>query len=268
MKRDFWITPVGTSPENSFTSPTGKWSAVSMGSTMDMAIIKELFSRTLKAAQLLNIDDDIQKEISSVIPNLLPYKIGSKGQLQEWQYDFEEPEPQHRHLSHLYGFHPGDQITKDKTPELFKDVRKTLEIRGDHATGWSMGWKINLWARMQDGNHAYKIIKNFFNFIDANSVNNRDGGIYKNLLCAHPPFQIDGNFGYTAGVTEMLIQSFEENTIRILPALSDDWQNGYITGLKARGNFEADIYWENGELTKAVIKAISGGKTSLIYKVQ
>ena len=265
-EKGYWVTPIATSPENGFTSPTGNWSSISMGSTMDMAIIKELFSRVLKAAQILELDEDFQQEISSKLTNLLPYKIGSKGQLQEWQYDFDEPEPQHRHLSHLYGFHPGDQITKDKTPELFEAVRRTLEIRGDYATGWSMGWKINLWARMQDGNHAYNIIRNFFTLIDGSTTKHSGGGIYKNLLCAHPPFQIDGNFGYTAGIAEMLLQSFEESTIRLLPALPDAWQTGYVTGLKARGNFEVDIYWENGMLTKAIIQAKSGGKTVLLYR--
>ena len=265
-EQGYWLTPVSTSPENGFVTDKGESSTVSMGATMDMAIIRELFSRTFEAAQILDQDNELQQEISQKLEKLLPFKIGEKGQLQEWQHDFEEPEPQHRHLSHLYGFHPGDQITQANTPELFKAVRKTLELRGDFATGWSMGWKINIWARMFDGDHAFKIIYNFFNMIDSEDNKHTGGGIYKNMLCAHPPFQIDGNFGYTAGVAEMLIQSHERNTIRLLPALPGAWQNGYVTGLKARGNFEVDIYWENGILTKAVLHSKNGGKTKLIYQ--
>lgn len=252
----YWVTPAGVSPENWFFTPEGGRAAVSMGPTMDMAIIRETFERVIKATEILNVDESLRVELTEKYARLLPYQIGGKGQLQEWMHDFRETDPKHRHLSHLYGFHPGDQITPDKTPELFEAVRQTLLLRGDEATGWSMGWKINFWARMLDGNHAYKIISNLFNPVGFGEGRG-GGGLYRSMLDAHPPFQIDGNFGYTAGVTEMLLQS-HAGFIQLLPALPDKWTEGSINGLKARGNFEISFNWSDGTLQKATIYSVAG----------
>lgn len=256
------VTPVGVSPENRFIMDDGRTASLSMGPTMDMSIIRELFSRTVSASEILGVDEDFRKELNSKLERLLPFQIGSKGQLQEWMYDFKEYEPHHRHLSHLYGFYPGDQITLDRTPELFDAVRKTLELRGDMATGWSMGWKINCWARQLDGNHAYKIIENFFNPVGFGKKHHEGGGIFMNMLCAHPPFQIDGNLGYVAGVAEMLLQS-HAGFIELLPALPDAWGSGEVSGLRARNGFEVGISWKDCQLEKASVKSLSGKTCSL-----
>jgi len=261
------VTPAGVSPENWFFTPEGQRAALSMGPTMDMALIKETFIRVIEASAILGVDDDLRKELKEKQARLLPYRIGGKGQLQEWMYDFTATDPKHRHLSHLYGFHPGDQITVDKTPELFNAVKQSLLLRGDEATGWSMGWKINCWARMLDGNHAYAIIKNLFNPVgfgpQTKEGGHSGGGLYKSMLDAHPPFQIDGNFGYTAGVAEMLVQS-HAGYIQLLPALPDVWTEGTVTGLKMRGDFElSSMEWKEGSLQEAEIVSHSGNMCRL-----
>lgn len=264
-----WVTAPSTSPENVFVTDKGLKGAVLFGGTADLAMIRELFTNLLDAAVVLQQDDEVTNQIKQVLPQLHPYTIGKKGNLQEWYYDWEDEDPKHRHVSHLFGLYPGTSITMKKTPALADGVKQSLLLRTNNGTGWSIAWKINLWARLQNAEKAYDALKTILAYYpaDKNEIKIAGGGTYPNLMDAHPPFQIDGNFGATAGIIEMLMQS-HDGEINLLPALPAEWKSGYITGLKARGGFTVSISWKEGKLIKALIKGEHQNTTTVRYKEQ
>ncbi|MBX2951879.1 MAG: glycoside hydrolase family 95 protein [Leadbetterella sp.] len=264
------VTSPSTSPENKFITPDGYRGATLYGAAADLGMIRELFSQVIAAAEILKTDEPLTSEVKTALARLRPYQVGRKGNLQEWYYDWADQEVRHRHQSHLFGLYPGSHITVKNTPELAQAARTTLEIKGDETTGWSKGWRINLWARLLDGNRAYKMYRELLKYVEPDAIrpkNQNHGGTYPNLMDAHPPFQIDGNFGGAAAVAEMLLQSGPEE-INLLPALPDAWPSGTVSGLRARGGFELDLTWKNGQPEKVTVYGKPGGSTRLIYKDQ
>lgn len=259
-----WLVLVpSNSPENDYLHrDDGVQAAIDAGVTMDNQLVFDLFSLVMEASDVLERDQGLAQQLKALRERLPPMQIGQHGQLQEWLQDWDSPEDKHRHVSHLYGLHPSNQISPYRTPELFSAVRTSMEMRGDESTGWSMGWKVGIWARLQDGNRAYKLLTDQIKLVNEDTESFEAGGTYTNMFAAHPPYQIDGNFGVTAGIAEMLVQS-HDGAIHLLPALPDAWPEGKVTGLVTRGGFVVDMAWKDGKVTELKLHSRLGGPVRL-----